>query len=115
MRHGGWVDKTGFYQDNNNWWYGLVTQTYTWGGAQNWSIFAPQRTTHLANAWSMGIADILQLDFDKDGSKDHTMIVTKKDSNNIYLTYHTNDHINRPMTELQTLYSNSAWWYSYRT
>lgn len=115
LRAGGWQDAIGWYQSNDVWWYNSANQSYTWAGAQNWSRFAPQRTTWLANIWYMERADVLQLDFNKDGSKDHTMIVTKKTSSEIYMTYHTADHINRTLSSLQAIYANSAWWYSYRT
>jgi hypothetical protein len=121
LREGGWTlvggdgiggaDKT----NPNYWWYGWLTQTYTWAGAENWSWFAPKRTTALTNIWYMALADVLQFDFNKDGSMDHTMIVTKKTSTEIYMTYHTSDHLNRTLSSLQSTYGNSAWWYSYRT
>lgn len=115
LREGGWAFKTGLWTDDNNWWYNALNQTHSWAGAENWSHFAPQRTTALTNIWQMSIADVLQLDFNKDGIMDHTMVVTKKTSSEIYMTYHTTDTLNRPLSELQALYANSAWWYSYRT
>jgi hypothetical protein len=115
LRAGGWQDVLGYYTWDSAWWYNSANQTYTWAGAENWSHFAPTRTTHLSNIWQMSIADILQFDFNKDGVMDHTMIVTKKTSNEIYMTYHTTDTLNRILSSLQSLYANSAWWYSYRT
>lgn len=114
LRNGGWLFKTGFYQDNNNWWYGLVTQTYTWAGAQNWSIFAPQRTTRLANVWDMRIADVLQYDSDHDGKKDHTMLVTKWTSSEIYMTFHTTNTLNKSLSSIIAAHAG-VWWYAYGT
>ncbi len=115
LHEGGWAFKLGLWFDDSNWWYSELNQTRSWAGAENWSHFAPQRTTYLSNIWQMSIADILQLDFDKDGIMDHSMVLTKKTSTEIYMTYHTSDTLNRPLSELQALYGNSAWWYAYRT
>jgi hypothetical protein len=115
LRAGGWQDKLGLWFDDNNWWYNSSNQTHSWAGAENWSHFAPQRTTALSNIWYMALADVLQFDFNKDGTMDHTMIVTKKTSTEIYMTYHTVDHVDRTLSSLQAVYANSAWWYSYRT
>lgn len=117
LRHGGWKfaqwadgDRT----NPNQWWYGLINQTYTWAGAENWSWFAPQRTVHLSNVWDMSKTDVLQYDGDRNGTMDHTMIVTKKTTTEIYMTYHTSDHLDRPLSEIIAGHSG-AWWYSYRT
>ena len=62
----------------------------------------------------MTIADVLQYDRYKDGTMDHTMFVTKKTTTEIYMTYHTSDHLDRPLSEILSAVSN-AWWYAYRT
>lgn len=43
------------------------------------------------------------------GSKDHTMIITKKTSTEIYLTYHTTDTLNRSFASLSTSYPKALW------
>ena len=87
LRNGGWLfTAIGDRTDSRYWWYGLLTQSYTWAGAQNWSAFAPTRTNHLTNVWQMRLADVLQLDFNRDGSKDHTMLMTKWASTDLYMT-----------------------------
>ena len=60
-------------------------------------------------------SDVLQLDFDRDGNISHSMIVTAVGSNGErYLTYHSNDHLNRPLTEILSAYP-VAWYYAHRT
>lgn len=61
------------------------------------------------------MADVLQLDFTRDGTKDHSMIVTKKTTTEIYLTYHTSDMINRPLSDIVRAWEGKAWFYAYRT
>jgi Putative amidase domain len=111
---GGWQMTTGFWFDDNSWWYGWASQTHSWAGAQNWSVFAPQRTNWLGNVWYMGIADVLQIDFNRDGSKDHTMLVTISTSSQKYMTYHTTNTLNRSLSSILASYP-SAWYYAYRT
>ncbi len=65
--------------------------------------------------WYMALADILWLDFDRNGTIDHTMIVTKWTSNEIYMTYHTTDTLNKSSSSLWATYGSTAWFYSYRT
>ncbi len=44
----------------------------------------------------------------------HSLIVTKVTSSEICMTYHSNDTLNRPLSELQSLWAGD-WFYSYRT
>ena len=47
----------------------------------------------------------LQIDWEGNGSVDHTAVVTKKDSNNrLYLTYHSHSRLDKPFTEIQLAY-----------
>ncbi len=114
MRRGGWKHDTGWYRSNANWWYNSGNQTYTWAGAENWSKFAPKRTDRLANVWAMGLADVLQLDFNRDGTMDHSMLVTKVTSKDIYLTYHSTNTKNRSLRAILKKYPR-AYYYAYRT
>lgn len=116
LRTGGWKHDTGWYKSNKNWWYNSVNQTFSWAGAENWAQFTwySGRTIYLDNVWKLVWTDILQMDFDQNNNMNHTMFVTKTSSTNIYLTYHTDDHLNRPLTEILDSYPN-AWYYAYRT
>lgn len=63
----------------------------------------------------MGLADVLQLDFDRDNNISHSMLVTATSSSGErYLTYHTTDTLNRSLTSLISAYP-SAWYYAHRT
>ena len=114
LRAGGWQDANGLWFDNGSWWYNSLNQTHTWINAQAWSMFAPSRTNSLGNVWDLRYADVLQMDFSKDGTKDHTMLVTAWNSSQIYLTYHSIDTKNRSLSSILTQYP-SAWYYAYRT
>ncbi|MEU1782957.1 amidase domain-containing protein [Streptomyces abikoensis] len=123
MKAGGWKKKgSGFFdrKDRDKWYYGDHTWTtsYTWGGAENWFWFArkySQRAKPLSNVWQMALGDVLQADWDRDNTIDHTMIVTGfSGTSEIYLTYHTSNTHNRKLTNLLAKYPH-AWWYAHRT
>lgn len=117
MRAGGWAMNSGWYRSNSSWWYNSLNQSFPWGGAENWYWFASShshRTYILSNVWSMGLADVLQMDFDRNNNINHTMIVTSVGSSQRYLTYHTTDHLNRSLSSILSSYP-SAWYYAHRT
>lgn len=115
LRRGGWDYDNGWYRSNNNWWYNSWNQTYSWAGAENWSRFAPRRTTWLDNVWRQMPSDIMQMDFDRNGNKNHSMVATARNSNGqIYFTYHTTNTKNRSLSSILNSYPN-AWYYAYRT
>jgi hypothetical protein len=116
MYAGGWTMVDGDRTSNGAWWYGWFTQSYTWAGAHNWYFFArgSGRTSYLSNVWYMLLADVLQMDFTRDGRIDHTMIVTVVGISDLYLTYHSTDTKNRSLRSIITQYPNS-WYYAHRT
>ncbi|WP_128379214.1 amidase domain-containing protein [Streptomyces cavernae] len=119
---GGWDPKGGALIDrkkNKYWFYGPTTlwTSYTWAGAENWYWFAKKhskRTKILGSIWHMGIADVLQADFNRDNTIDHTMVVTKLYRGIPYLTYHTSNTHNKSLKKIVADYSGS-WWYAHRT
>ncbi|MET8153974.1 amidase domain-containing protein [Actinoplanes sp. NPDC049668] len=118
LQAGGWAEDTGWYRSNSNWWYNKVNQTYSWGGAENWSIFATKRTQSLSSVWKAAYGDVVQADWDANGIMDHTMIVTKTDGYDVYLGGHSSDFIDRPLSTIirnnKAAYPNAKY-YAYRT
>ncbi|MER3462064.1 MAG: hypothetical protein C4342_03400, partial [Armatimonadota bacterium] len=112
MRAGGWTDVTGFYRDDNDWWYNFLNQTWSWINVDYWYAFAAlrsHRTYILSQPESMLLADVLQADFTNDTSKDHTMIVSYRSSTQPYLTYHTTDTFRRSLSSLKLAYPSARW------
>jgi hypothetical protein len=114
LRYGGWGFDYGLYTLSGNWWYNAYNQTYTWAAAENWSRFAPKRTNWLSSVWYLAKADILLADWDRNGNKNHAMIVTVRSSSMVYLTYHTFDTLNKPLSLILRDNPN-AWYYAART
>jgi len=109
MRTGGVADLCDKRKDNDVWWYlkhgcdpgilrSYVNASFTWGGAENFFQFmlASGRGTSAAKVSDLSEGDVLQIDFNASGHRGHTMIVTKKTNANLYLSYHTSDHLDEP-------------------
>ena len=112
MYAGGWTHKSGFYRDSQYWWYNSLNQSWSWIGVPYWHDFAlkhSKRTVKLSSPRSLWEGEVLQVDFTNNGVKDHTMIVTKKTSSEIYLTYHTNDTLNRSFASISVTYPKANW------
>jgi hypothetical protein len=115
---GGWpYDETGSRTASDTWYYGMFTGTtsYSWAGAHNWYQFTNQSgRAFIATYFSdMLTGDILQADWGPtpDGTVNHTMIVTSKSSaGTIFLTYHTNNTLDRSIDDLLASNPGTNWY-----
>lgn len=117
LKAGGWKHAPGRVDDYTKWFGTADIQSESFVGVNEWSWFAQnsQRVTSLANVYQMDVGDVLQIDFDKDGSKDHTMIVTYRSPQGMpYLTYHSYNTHNRSVASIIASGPNDAY-YAYRT
>ncbi|MFE5895116.1 amidase domain-containing protein [Streptomyces sp. NPDC056468] len=116
LKAGGWKHVPGYVYDYTKWFGNADIQSHSFIGVNEWSWFAQnsKRSTSLANVYQMDVGDVLQLDFDKDGSKDHTMIVTSRSRGVPYLTYHSTNTYSRSVASIIASYPN-ALYYAYRT
>ncbi|MFJ4339733.1 amidase domain-containing protein [Streptomyces sp. NPDC088915] len=116
LKAGGWKHVSGYVYDYTRWFGTADIQSHSFVGVNEWSWFAQnsKRTTSLANVYQLDVGDVLQVDFDKDGSKDHTMIVTSRRNGVPYLTYHSTNTLRRSVTSIISANPNAAY-YAYRT
>ncbi|MGQ4386139.1 amidase domain-containing protein [Streptomyces sp. SAS_270] len=116
LKAGGWKHVPGYVYDYTKWFGNADIQSDSFVGVNEWSWFAQnsKRTKPLANVFQLEVGDVLQMDFDKNGSKDHTMIVTSKSGGVPYVTYHSNNTFRRSVASLVASYPNAAY-YAYRT
>ncbi|MFF8318535.1 amidase domain-containing protein [Streptomyces bobili] len=116
LKAGGWKHVPGYVYDYTRWFGNADIQSHSFIGVNEWSWFAQnsKRTTSLANVYQMDVGDVLQVDFDKDGSKDHTMIVTSRSRGVPYLTYHSTNTYSRSVASIIASYPTAAY-YAYRT
>ncbi|MFE1772757.1 amidase domain-containing protein [Streptomyces sp. NPDC059008] len=117
LKAGGWQHVPGYTTDFHKWFGNSDIQSDSFVGVNEFSWFAlsSKRVTSLANVYQMDVGDVLQLDFDRDGSKDHSMIVTKRSRLGMpYVTYHSTDTYNRSVASIVASYPSAAY-YAYRT
>ncbi|WP_306336287.1 amidase domain-containing protein [Streptomyces sp. KL118A] len=117
LKAGGWKPVPGSAYDYRNWWYESAGQSTSWVGVNEWAWFtlSNRRAPNLASVYQMDVGDVLQVDFDKDGSKDHTMLVTYRDRQGMpYLTYHDTDTYRRSLASLVASYPDARY-FAYRT
>ncbi|MEU6491967.1 amidase domain-containing protein [Streptomyces sp. NPDC046984] len=117
LKAGGWKHVPGYTSDFHKWFGNSEIQSDSFIGVNEFSWFAlsSKRVTSLANVYQMDVGDVLQMDFDKDGSKDHSMIVTSRNSQGVpYVTYHSTNTYNRSVASIIASYPSAAY-YAYRT
>lgn len=115
---GGWKQiSTVTPEEYDTWYYASNGTADAWIGVNEWSWFTQtaKRTTALANVYQMDVGDVMQMDFNKDGSKDHSMMTTYRSSSGVpYVTYHDVDTYRRSVASLIASYPTAAY-YAYRT
>ncbi|MEI5100985.1 amidase domain-containing protein [Streptomyces sp. PmtG] len=117
LKAGGWKHVPGSASDYRNWWHDGGRQSASWIGTNEWSWFtlSNRRAPNLANVYQLDVGDVLQADFDKNGSKDHSMLVTYRDRRGMpYLTYHSADTYRRSLASVIASYPNARY-FAYRT
>lgn len=117
LHAGGWKEVTHSSADYGTWYSRTSSDSDTWIGVNEWSWFTQttKRTTALAYAYQMDIGDVLQIDFDQDGAKDHSMLTTYRSASGVpYLTYHSDDTYRRSLPSVLAAYPNAAY-YAYRS
>lgn len=104
---GGWKQIDSSILDRKRddvWWYGgtFAKASYTWGGAENLARFfkAKGRAEEVADAAKLGLGDVVQLK-NREGKIYHTMIVTGENKGNLLLSYHTDNHLDEPLSKIQ--------------
>ncbi|WP_420803454.1 amidase domain-containing protein [Streptomyces naphthomycinicus] len=117
LKAGGWKHVPGYTNDFHKWFGNSEIQSDSFVGVNEFSWFAlsSKRATSLANVYQLDLGDVLQMDFNRDGSKDHSMIVTNRDSRGVpYVSYHSTNTYNRSVASLVASYPGAAF-YAYRT
>ncbi len=117
LKAGGWKPEGGATSDYRKWWYDAGGQSDSWLGVNEWSWYAlnSKRVTSLSNVYQMDIGDVMQMDFDGDGSKDHSMMTTYRSSYGVpYLTYHSTNTYRKSVASIIASYPDAVY-YAYRT
>jgi Putative amidase domain len=122
LSEGGWTMVGGSVldrKDKNVWWFGKSVWTkasYSWGGAQNLYDFmkASGRGTDATKPMDLEVGDILQMDMGPGhynaGRIGHSMVVTDKKNNDLYLSYHEDHHLDEPLSAISGRYPSAVWY-----
>ncbi len=118
LKAGGWKSVPGSASDYRNWWYDGTKQSTSWVGVNEfaWFTLSNRRAPNLSSVYKLDVGDVLQVDFNKDGSKDHSMLVTYRDNRRgmPYLTYHSTDTYRRSLASVLASYPDARY-FAYRT
>ncbi|MFC4075851.1 amidase domain-containing protein [Salinithrix halophila] len=111
MKAGNFKEKKGRYDWYDYWYYNDTRPAMTWSVAN--SFFKHMKLVRKAQQASdpsqLKVGDILNVDFEKDGYIDHSVIVTKIEWGIIYATYHTSDNKDKPINDWFMLYDVYGW------
>ncbi|GAA5058190.1 hypothetical protein GCM10023336_32840 [Streptomyces similanensis] len=117
LKAGGWKHVPGYTYDFHKWFGTADIQSDSFVGVNEFSWFAlsSKRVTSLPYVYQLDVGDVLQMDFNRDGSKDHSMIVTYRSPQGVpYVSYHSTNTYNRSVASLIASYP-TANYYAYRT
>jgi Putative amidase domain len=115
---GGWEMIEGFAADDRSWFGSdadsicggqcYLRRSRTWAGAEPFARFlkASGRADPCERS-ALALGDVVQLLTDK-GEAAHSMIVTKVDGGEAYLSYHTKDVLNNPLSAIIAKTSESV-------
>lgn len=78
----------------------------------NYANKTSHRTHTTNNVWNMGLADVWQADWNRDGHIDHSMLVTAMSSTDKFVTEHTNNALNKSMKLIIKQNPGTTWYAS---
>lgn len=125
LKAGGWIE-IGSYSTRTKTsdWYNTGTSLYScysWSAAHNFYNFCsihPGRTYGYSvssfNAKNYSVGDIVQIDYGKDGSINHAMIVVKNDGSNVYVAYHEPDTWYKNLSLIMAENKTTAYFYVWK-
>jgi hypothetical protein len=100
--YGGWQEH-GSAKNDTSWWYkSSDNHANTWTVADAFSHYLKNSgwADEVSDPQSLRVGDVLQADWYGEGTIEHTMMVTAKDSSGIKLSYHSNDRVNEPLAKI---------------
>ncbi|WP_168188737.1 amidase domain-containing protein [Thermoflavimicrobium daqui] len=85
---------------NSYWYYSDKKPSLSWGVAHSFYLHMKQRAKPVENIWDLKVGDIINFDFENDGRINHSAVVTRKMGNEVYVTQHTADKKDSPISWL---------------
>lgn len=94
MKAGGLVE----WKNTNYWYYSDKKPSYSWGVANSLYKHLKFRAKPVLSMFDLKIGDVVQADLDGDGDIDHSAVVTKVTPTEVYITQHTTDKKDNPLS-----------------
>jgi hypothetical protein len=94
MKAGGLVE----WKETNYWYYSDKKPSYSWGVANSLYKHLKFRAKPVQSMFDLKIGDVVQADLDGDGDIDHSAVVTKVTPTEVYVTQHTTDKKDNPLS-----------------
>ncbi|PRZ11889.1 putative amidase-like protein [Laceyella sediminis] len=105
--------KAGGIQERRNgtyWYYSDTKPSYAWGVANSFYKHFKERAQEVKSWKDLSVGDVVNVDFDHDGDIEHSAIVTKVGMWEVYITQHTSDKKDAPLSPwLRAGYDVYAW------
>jgi hypothetical protein len=109
MLAGGWEMIGGDFRDRTRddvWWYGeshFTRASYTWGGAANFARFitSSKRGARELDLMKLDVGDVVQIKFADDDHIGHSMVITKKSTTDLFLSYHSVAKLDEPLSAIR--------------
>lgn len=80
------------------WYYSDEKPAYAWGVANSFYKHFQTRAKQVRGLFDLEVGDVVNADFDHDGDIEHSAIVTKVTPNEVYVTQHTTDRKDAPLS-----------------
>ena len=80
------------------WYYSDEKPAYAWGVANSFYKHFKTRAKQVRNLFDLEVGDVVNADFDHDGDIEHSAIVTKVTPFDVYVTQHTSDKKDAPLS-----------------
>ncbi|MFD1425943.1 hypothetical protein JOD24_003306 [Kroppenstedtia sanguinis] len=110
IKTGGIKEKKGRYDWYDYWFYDDKQPGLSWAVAHSFykHMDEVRKAQNAEDISQLKAGDILSVDFEGDGSIDHSVVVTKIKNNRIYATYHSNDNKDKEITDWLSVYKVRA-------
>ncbi|WP_458122558.1 amidase domain-containing protein [Paenibacillus sp. Z6-24] len=98
---GGMEEWPGLINRSTSWYYAdslINAPSHSWGGANSFYKFWSIRSKTAPTAAKAAMGDPVNADFDNDGDINHTALITLLKDGHFYLTQHTSDKKNAPLS-----------------
>lgn len=94
LKAGGLVE----WKNTNYWYYSDKKPSYSWGLANSLYKHLKFRAKPVQSMFDLKVGDVVQADLDGDGDIDHSAVVTKVTPYEVYVTQHTTDKKDNPLS-----------------